>query len=128
MSKKKIMTFKDAWTLPFVGDPDGYTSYIWDSKNHMCFNYLMDDEDLYVRIINLLNGEKDVEPFKIVERSDVNIKVSDSDEHALKSILLVRGWGYLTGCGALRLSENIAIKLQDELIDYCVEKLKGNVK
>lgn len=128
MSKcKTIKTFKEAWTLPFVGDPDGYTSYVWDSKNRMCFNFLSYDEELYKRVIDLLNG-KDAVPFKIVQRNDQHILVSDSEENYITPILLVRGWGYLTGCGALKQDNQTAIMLQDQLIDYCVEKLKGNAE
>lgn len=115
------MTFKDAWTLPFKGDPIGYTIYIWDSKNHVCFNYLDDDREKYDRIINLLNGE-DATPFKKCNIKGDYISVYDYDVD-VKPILLVRGWGYLTGSGGLKLDAEKAKKLQEDLIEYCRDKL-----
>ena len=114
------------WSLPFKKDPDGYSVYIWDNEHNMCFNYLGNDYALYERIVNLLNGEP-AEPFKRVGFNENTIAVSD-DEQATeaKPILLVRGWGHLTGRGGLRLSVEEAVSKQNELLEYCARKLKGN--
>lgn len=121
-----MMSFKDVWTLPFKKDPGGYCSYIWDSKNHMCFNFLSNDINLYNRVVALLNDKTDAIPFKGAGRNEECIVVSDDTTcDTAKPCLLVRGWGHLTGCGALHLSSDEAVKLQDELMDYCVSKLRG---
>lgn len=120
------MKFTDVWKLPFVKDPEGYCIYIWDSNNRMCFNFLGDDYDLYVRIVKLLNGEE-AQPFKGVGRDEETIAVSDDvTKNTAAPCLLVRGWGHLTG--SLKLDAKEAIKLQNELIDYCVAKLHGKQK
>jgi len=119
------MKFTDAWTLPFKGDPNGITIYIWDSKGHMCFTYLDDDEQKYRRIIGLLNGE-DEKPFVGVGSDGSHIAVTDDrTETETKPCLLVRGWGYLTGIGALNLDHETAGNLQHELMEYCMNKLIG---
>lgn len=43
-----------------------------------------------------------------------------------KPILRIRGWGHLTGIGGLHLSEEEAVRIQDEFGDYIVEQLNKN--
>lgn len=38
---------------------------------------------------------------------------------------LVRGWGYLTGCGGLNLPKDLAAKMQDGFIEYILDRLNG---
>ncbi len=125
------MEFTEVWTLPFKADAGGYSSYIWDSSNHMCFSYLgsnyvshEEDYKTYRRIIDLMNGNN-VDPFKDVFINHSYIVIGD-DEFLGSPALMVRGWGHLTGCGALNLHEVEALRLQRQLEEYCVEKLKGN--
>ena len=40
-------------------------------------------------------------------------------------ILVVRGWGYLTGAGCLNLSAKEARKIQDEFAQHVVNCLRG---
>ena len=42
-------------------------------------------------------------------------------------VLLIRGWGYLTGLGGLHLPQEEAIKIQNAFGDYIVEQLNKNV-
>lgn len=119
---RRDLNFKDVWTFPFKKDPGGYSSYVWDSKSHICFDFLSNDYDLYDRIVKLLNGD-DAPKFKHVGRDRIHIHVSESGEiNDRKHVLLVRGWGHLTG--GLKLSSEEAIRLQDELLDYCVSMLE----
>lgn len=127
--KKEIKSFKDAWTLPFVKDPEGLCVYIWDSKGHMCFNFGVCDLGLYDRVVKLLNGEE-AKPFKdayieyqhqIVVNNDFGHKVCGN----AVPLLFPRGWGFLTGCNGLCLDMKTAARLQEEMVEYCVKKLKG---
>lgn len=125
--KKEIKTFKDAWALPFKKDPEGLCVYIWDSKSHMCFNFGVEDLELYDRVVKLLNGE-DAKPFKDVYRVNGHrIMVNNDFDHNVCAkvvpLLYVRGWGYLTG--ALDLDACTAERLQKELMEYCAKKLLG---
>lgn len=127
--KKEIKTFKDAWTLPFKKDPEGLCSYIWDSKGVMCFNFGVYDLELYDRVVKLLNGEE-AKPFKNAYNiNGLVIEVSNDFEHKvcgdIVPLLYVRGWGFLTGYGALDLDSETATRLQDELIEYSIKRLKG---
>lgn len=42
-----------------------------------------------------------------------------------ENILLLRGWGHLTGGGALNLPDKEAIQIQNEFRDWVISKLKG---
>ena len=42
-----------------------------------------------------------------------------------ENILLLRGWGHLTGGGALNLPDKEAIQIQNEFLDWVISKLKG---
>jgi len=122
----KDMHFNDVWKLPFKSDPSKLSIYVWDNSNHVCFNYLGGGYDLYTRIIALLNGEE-AEPFKMVESKGDYISVSEIENGptTLLPVLMVRGWGHLTGCGALHLPAEEAKRIQMELVDYAVQKLQG---
>ena len=121
-TNKKIIA--ETWTLPFVGDK--FSMYVMDSEHHVCFNFLSKDEELYKRVIDVLNNAPSSIPFKGTGRDKTHIAVSDdtSNEYA-KPILLVRGWGYLTGGGGLDLSYEEAVRRQDALLNYCEARLKG---
>lgn len=43
-----------------------------------------------------------------------------------KALILIRGWGHLTGTGGLHLKQEEASKLQDEFAEHIVNKLKGS--
>ena len=122
----KDMHFNDVWDLPFKSDPSTKLSiYVWDNNSNVCFNYLGGSYDLYTRIIALLNGEE-AEPFKTVVSNNDYILVSDTIySEVLSTVLMVRGWGHLTGCGALHLPAEEAKRIQMELVDYAVQKLQG---
>lgn len=120
----KMKTINDILKLPFKKDSGSYTCYVYDNDMNICFDYLYDDNVAeYERVVGLLNGDTvNYKKFDNVTYDDENIYVSDGNEDP-HNILLVRGWGLLTG--ALKLSFDEAIKLQKELIAYCSDKLKG---
>lgn len=109
------MQFTDIYFRPFRGDPGGYSSYIWCNKNTMCFSILQ--PRLKNRIIDLLNGDK-ATPFLCVEIDNDYIVINGSPA------LLVRGWGRLTGYGALRLEASKAKVIQKDFLEWTVKQLK----
>lgn len=110
------MNFTEIYFRPFRGDPGGYSSYIWCDKNTMCFSILQ--PRLKNRMIALLNGEDEAVPFLRVETDNDYIVINGSPA------LLVRGWGRLTGCGALRLEASKAKAIQKEFLEWTVKQLK----
>lgn len=77
------------------------------------------------QVIDIINGtQKPLHNNNQFYRDGVLIYHKDIQ----KPILRIRGWGYLTGTGGLHLSQEEAIKIQDEFGDYIVEQLnKGTI-
>ena len=106
----------------FKGSYTSDGSYIYDSTNQMCLmvggceNY---PEEMLNRICEILNHTKPTKGNPGVSAKDGNIYL-DGD-----LILVVRGWGYLTGAGCLNLSAKEARKIQDEFAQHVVNCLRG---
>ena len=131
MAEKKY-THQDVFRTPFYMDEPG--CYIWCKNiyghDQMCFTILIDREnkeelDRLKRIVDLLNG-KEQRPFKYVGYNIEHdlIGVGDTKEDAAKPLLLTRGWGYLTGQGALALPPKEAREIQVEFMKWVLSKLK----
>ena len=111
---------------------DDYCIYAWDADGGMalsCFelkydekgNYLSGEPERIKHIIDVINGDcsSDFEPeWKL---SDEPCAITYKGEHQF----LVRGWGHLIGCGGLNLPAELAAKMQDEFINYILDKLNG---
>lgn len=121
----------ECYKLPLELDKFGIFAY--DVNNHKalsCFTYAGDENDNFLpgekervrRIIDIINGDKtsDFDP-------DWEIDPLHRCEILYKGVrqFLVRGWGYLTGCGGLNLPEKLAAKMQDGFINYIIDKLNG---
>lgn len=97
-------------------------SYIYDCNNQTCLmagnceNY---PDEMLTRICEILNHAKPTKGNPGVSAKDGNIYLNGD------LILVVRGWGYLTGCGGLNLGEAQAIKIQDEFAQHVVNCLRG---
>lgn len=114
------MTWRDAFELPFQADCLGV--YIYDDNERVVLNVGV-DEDYRLKILNVLNGGK--EYFIHLPFTAEDGRIRDS---AGKVVLVVRGWGYLTGTGGLNLSPEEAAKIQDELQEWIVNKLNGKME
>lgn len=125
------MTHKEVFRGPFSMDEPG--CYIFCNEGRqMCYTVIIDwetREDILKlrRIVDLMNGKEGVEPFKFVGYNFENdlIGVGETEEEAKKPILLTRGWGYLTGRGALALDPKIARDIQIKFMQWTISKLKG---
>lgn len=110
--------FRQVFQLPL--HVDEYCGvYVWTKEKKLAFNYLGDNIDLLENIVNTLN-DNSKENF-VCEYKDKIIYIEN------EPTLLVRGFGYLTGIGGLRLSIDDASKVQDDFCEWCVEKLKGKL-
>ena len=107
----KELTFKDVWKPPFHTD----LCYIYSSNNVMA---LMTDKSTdLVNICNLLNGKEGTKY--------PGFEIDGCKLHGPITII-VRGWGYLTGCGGLHLSPDIAAKIQDDSIGWIKKTITTN--
>lgn len=116
--KTKELTFKDVYQLPLKFDEWSMT-FIYTSNYVMAFNCLISDKETRDTVIGILNGEIDKKITDEVTYEKGYIKANG------KPILLLRGWGHLTGCGALNLPSKQAAKIQDDFANWVVNRLKG---
>lgn len=95
--------------------------YIFSSNGVMTFVILTRDDNLIKKICEALNNEDaHLNLESITYKDDIYIQKDG------ENILLIRGWGHLTGRGALNLPDKEAIKIQDEFRDWVISKLKNN--
>ena len=110
--------FEKAFKLPFKVKHKG--SCCVDANDQFCFetfDYLSKESK------DILQSSIDN---KDVKRQDVYY--DDKEQYIYvdeKPFISIRGWGYLTGIGGLNLSDDEAVKIQDDLANYLVEQLQG---
>lgn len=79
-------------------------------------------EQLSDAIIRYVNGESDYRPDCVWSKDkDDPVVICMNGEPCM----CIRGWGELCGAGALHLSNNEATKIQDDFIDFLINKLNN---
>ena len=118
--KGKDITFEEFYKAPYSQDLF-CPIYGFSSNGMKCFSaftYMAQYE--LANIIKLLNGEGG----KKYDKKDV---VVDKAELYIKgNLILVRGWGELTGNGALALPIDKASKIQNDFIDWIVKTITND--
>lgn len=125
----KEITCLEAFPGPYKLDPCAV--YIWcEDGARMCFTVMHDytnQEELerLKRAIDLLNGKKNAKPFEHVgyDFESGFIGIGDTLEEASHAVLLMRGWGYLTGIGGLHLPAKKAVELQNDFMKFAMRRL-----
>lgn len=93
---------------------------IMTSDNRMAMDLcasVKDSEEFLQMICDILNGDSYKRSKTAVTYKSPYIYFDDN------KIFLVRGWGYLTGCGGLRLNPELASKIQDKFADWVTKTL-----
>ena len=114
------MKWNDVWKKNFRYDNYGY---IWDGEGTMVFSVddLTDENDQLMNTFcqNIVNVLNEKEPF--LQYAGLTIK--DGCDLYMNDDMVgsFRGWGHLTG--VLHLSDEVAAKVQDELINYVMGKI-----
>lgn len=113
------MTFKEIFKPPFK--TDGVFVYTADDVMAlMPADCASDPQNLLERTCEVLNGTKP-------SAGNPKIGCEGPDIYCNGDLLLVvRGYGYLTGSGGLGLSDIEACEIQDRFAEWVVEQLKGN--
>lgn len=117
------MDFKDIFKPPF--STDDYGIYMFDANNNICLDYnpaTTYNETIIHQIAKILNGEDTLFSYNINKATvtknttDCFIMFENGD------VITVRSWGYLTG--VKHLSNKDAAKVQDDFLDWVVNKIK----
>lgn len=114
-----MKNWKDIYKLPLI--PDDIISWVWDSNDNFVFQFVIEDESSIKNIIEILNGNND-NKIKDNTFSHKNGYILDKNEN---KIILIRGWGNLTGIGSHNLKEREAANIQDTFAEYIVNELNS---
>ena|SRR5690554_6284011 len=108
-----MKTYKDVYKLP-VEDQYGW---VYDQKENFVFQFLIEDEEKEKLILDVINGKQKLENKELafIHKNGV-IKTNRGE-----GIILIRGWGNLTG--RLNLSDEEAANIQDTFAEFIVEQL-----
>lgn len=110
-----MKTYKDVYQLP-LEDNHGW---IYDQKGNFVFQFIIDDEKIEQKILNVINGKENFKNPNIVFKHEQGKIVDNSGS----PIILIRGWGNLTGIGAMNLSAEEASNIQDTFANFIVKRL-----
>ena len=121
------MNWRDCYKLPLKVDE--YCDFItWTADKQRAFDWCVDIPlDKKQELIDVLNNTVQ-RSFKYKFYQEGIEIYSDNPIFEGEPVLLIRGWGYLTGVGGLHLPQEEAIRIQDEFGDYIVEQLNKSIE
>jgi len=108
--------FRTYYSLPLVKDE--VVNWVWDSKDSFVFQFEFHDKDKQQVLLDAINGDKLLEG-EAVFRHDSGIISSDNEA----KLILIRGWGRLTGTGGFNLEPEQAAHVQDTFAEFIVNQL-----
>ena len=113
-----MIDFKETYKAPFVVKNDGMYG-ICSNKTKAFTAFTSGAMEHLKRIISILNNESDktYNPNEVVVRGT---RLCINGE-----LIIVRGWGKLTGSGGFAIPVDEAAKIQDSFIDWVVKKITG---
>ena len=110
-----MKTFKDVYQFPLEENH----GWIYDQKENFVFQFLIDDEKSEKKILDVINGKENLTNLHILFKHLEGQIIDQSG----REIILIRGWGNLTGSGAMNLSGKEASNIQNTFADFIVERL-----
>ena len=110
-----MKTYKEFYQLPL----EYQHGWIYDQKGNFVFQFMIDDEKTEQKILDVINGKENFKNLDLVFKYEQGQIVDKSG----LPIILIRGWGNLTGKGALNLPEKEAANIQDTFANFIVERL-----
>lgn len=106
------------WVIGTPIDDTYIHCFDWEDSS---FTNTYEPTELQKLLLRKINGEN------VFIQSEHHFKVSDEDPVLIECngepIICVRGWGML--CGSNKLPEEEAIRIQDQFINYIIEKLSN---
>jgi HKD family nuclease len=112
-----MKTYKDVYQLPLRMQK--YGSWVYDANNNFVFEFEIENKEKQQLLLDVINGEKKLyNPDAVFHHKDGYIFTDKGVE-----VILIRGWGNLTGTGAMNLSSEEAANIQDTFAEFIVEQL-----
>jgi hypothetical protein len=113
------VSFRDLYQFPF--HQAKYGSWVYDANSNFIFQFQFNNKETQQKTIDVLNGDFVSDKDNKFIHKDGMIYLDKDGE--LKEVILIRGWGNLTGGGSYNLDGEYAGKIQDTLAEYIVQKL-----
>jgi hypothetical protein len=110
-----MKNYKDVYLFPL----EESCGWIYDQKRNFVFQFMIDDEIAQEKILDVINGEENFKNLDLVFKHEQGQILDKSG----LPIILIRGWGNLTGCGAMNLPVEEAANIQDTFAEFIVERL-----
>lgn len=110
-----MKTYKDVYKLPL----EESHGWIYDQNRNFVFQFMIDDEKTEQKILYVINGKENLNNLDLLFKHEQG-QIADK---AGLPIILIRGWGNLTGIGAMNLSVDEASNIQDTFANFIVERL-----
>lgn len=114
-----MRNWKDIYALPL--NLESGIDWVFDAGGNFVFQFLASfkQPDQKKKIMYILNEKAESETKSIITHKDGYILADNT------KIILIRGWGNLTGPGGHNLSEEEAANVQDTFAEYIVERLSN---
>lgn len=112
-----MKSYKDVYQLPLRQDK--YSSWVYDNKGNFVFQFEINNKQNRSDLLDTINGNKYLTNPDLVFKHDKGLIVDNNNT----TIILIRGWGNLTGSGAMNLSAEEAANIQDTFAEFIVSKL-----
>lgn len=114
------MNFKDIYKFPL----ESFEGLVYTFDYNRAFDFKFFNDREQELIVKALNGDYVIKKdLKLSYDKDESIIYSEISGKPTKAIS-IRGWGYLTGTGGLNLSEDVAVKIQDEFAEFIIKQLQ----
>ena len=110
-----MKTYKDVYQLPLEENH----GWIYDQKGNFVFQFMIDNGKTEQKILDVINGKENFKNLDLVFKHEQGRIVDKSG----LPIILIRGWGNLTGTGAMNLSVEEASNIQNTFASFIVERL-----
>ena len=114
-----MKTYKDVYKFPLRKDDS--ISWVYDNNNNFVFQFEISNEGAIKDLMDiLLNKRKSVKPKMFYhERGYIYYRGTVP----ATPVILIRGWGNLTGIGAMNLKPEEAEIIQDTFAEYLTKTL-----
>lgn len=112
----KLKKWDDVYRLPLKGTD---FTWVYDSNDNFVFQFLTEKKDLQEKVLKCINGEmKPTEKIPKFIHENGYIKIENGSP-----LILIRGWGNLTGSGAMNLPFEDAKNIQDTFAEFIISRL-----
>lgn len=119
-----MKTYQDVYELPLRQCE--FSSWVYDTKNNFVFQFENGKEEERQLMIKVINGTETLKN-KDIKFDHQEGYILMHGKTVVSKVILIRGWGNLTGCGAMNLPAKEAANIQDTFAEFIVNQLNKRV-